>query len=60
MAALTVAVGRSMASGYGQGVVDRSEFQLPLDEKIEWMIETNGWAIEPVQPVPEAQPPVPS
>jgi len=60
MAALTVAVGRSMASGYGQGVVDRSEFQLPLDEKIEWMIETNGWAIEPVQPVPEAQPPVPA
>lgn len=40
--------------------MDRSEFQLPLEEKIGWMIETNGWAIEPVSPVPDSDPPVPA
>jgi hypothetical protein len=41
-------------------MTDRSEFQLPLAEKIEWMIETNGFAVEPVSPVPDADPPVPA
>lgn len=29
-------------------------------EKIEWMIETNGWALEPVAPNAEAVPPTPA
>ena len=29
-------------------------------EKIEWMIETNGWALEPVPARPQEDPPVPS
>jgi hypothetical protein len=41
-------------------MTDRSEFQLPLAEKIQWMIETNGYAVEPVAPVPNADPPVPA
>lgn len=41
-------------------VVDRSEFQLPHADKIQWMIETNGWAIEPVAPVADSDPPVPA
>ena len=28
------------------------DFHIPHAEKIEWMIETNGWAIEPVPPTP--------
>ncbi|MEN9802974.1 MAG: hypothetical protein RLZ37_2099, partial [Actinomycetota bacterium] len=24
------------------------DFKIPHAEKIEWMIETNGWALEPV------------
>ena len=40
--------------------MDRSEFQLPLEEKIQWMIDTNGWAVEPVSPVPDVDPPVPA
>lgn len=28
-------------------------------EKIEWMIETNGWALEPIGPDPDAVPPRP-
>ena len=28
-------------------------------EKIEWMIESKGWALEPIAPVPENDPPTP-
>jgi hypothetical protein len=41
-------------------MTDRSEFQLPHAEKIEWMIETNGFAVEPVAPDPDSDPPVPA
>lgn len=32
-------------------------FHLPHAEKIEWMIETDGFAAEPVPPAPEQNPP---
>lgn len=35
------------------------DFHIPHAEKIEWMIETNGWALEPVAAQPESDPPVP-
>lgn len=36
------------------------DFHIPHAEKIEWMIETNGWALEPVEAHPELDPPTPS
>jgi hypothetical protein len=36
------------------------DFHIPHAEKIEWMIETNGWALEPVSPQPESDPPTPA
>lgn len=33
------------------------DFKIPHAEKIEWMIETDGFAVEPVAPDPEATPP---
>ena len=36
------------------------DFHIDHAEKIEWMIETNGWALEPVLARPEDDPPVPS
>lgn len=36
------------------------DFHIPHAEKIEWMIETNGWALEPVAADPEATPPTPA
>jgi len=36
------------------------DFHIPHAEKIEWMIETNGWALEPVGAVPETTPPRPA
>ena len=36
------------------------DFHIPHAEKIEWMIETAGWALEPVQPDPDSDPPVPA
>jgi hypothetical protein len=36
------------------------DFHIPHAEKIEWMIETNGWALEPVPPRPDTDPPVPA
>lgn len=36
------------------------DFHIPHAEKIEWMIETNGWALEPVSPRSDLQPPVPA
>ncbi len=35
------------------------DFHIPHAEKIEWMIETNGWALEPVAPDAENLPPRP-
>lgn len=32
-------------------------FHIPHAEKIEWMIETDGFAVEPVAPAPDADPP---
>lgn len=40
--------------------MDLPDFHIPHAEKIEWMIETNGWALEPVGAMPEAQPPRPA
>ena len=36
------------------------DFHIPHAEKIEWMIETNGWALEPVSPRPDTDPPSPA
>ncbi|MFP5488134.1 MAG: DUF4262 domain-containing protein [Acidimicrobiia bacterium] len=36
------------------------DFHIPHAEKIEWMIETNGWALEPVPPRTDTDPPVPA
>ncbi len=33
------------------------DFRIPHAEKIEWMIETHGWALEVVEARPEAEPP---
>jgi len=35
------------------------DFHIPHAEKIEWMIETNGWALEPVAADPSTSPPSP-
>ena len=36
------------------------DFHIPHAEKVEWMIETDGWALEPVAPDTETDPPTPS
>ena len=36
------------------------DFHIPHAEKIQWMIETNGWALEPVAPQADTDPPTPS
>ncbi len=36
------------------------DFHIDHQEKIEWMIETKGWALEPVSARPEEYPPVPT
>ena len=41
-------------------MTDLPDFHIPHAEKIEWMIETKGWALEPVQPDADADPPVPA
>ena len=33
------------------------DFHIPHAEKIEWMIETDGFAVEPVRPAPDSEPP---
>lgn len=35
------------------------DFHIPHAEKIEWMIETTGWALEPVAARTDVEPPVP-
>ncbi len=39
---------------------DLPNFHIPHADKIEWMIETSGWAIEPVPPDPDTEPPLPA
>jgi hypothetical protein len=39
--------------------IELPDFKIPHAEKIEWMIETNGWALEPVAAVPDSDPPMP-
>ena len=36
------------------------DFHIPHAEKIEWMIETEGWALEPVAPDASSEPPTPA
>lgn len=36
------------------------DFHIPHADKIEWMIETNGWALEPVAPRVDTEPPTPA
>ncbi len=36
------------------------DFHIPHAEKIEWMIETDGWALEPVAPDAGTDPPTPA
>jgi hypothetical protein len=38
---------------------DLPDFHIPHAEKIEWMIDDAGWALEPVQPDPSTDPPLP-
>jgi len=37
--------------------VELPDFHLPHADKIEWMIETDGYAVEPVPPDPASDPP---
>lgn len=38
---------------------DLPDFRIPHAEKIEWMIETSGWALEPVPAQLDTDPPMP-
>ena len=40
--------------------MDLPDFHIPHAEKIEWMIDSNGWALEPVPPRADTDPPTPS
>jgi hypothetical protein len=40
-------------------VTELPDFSIPHQEKIDWMIETTGWAIEPVAARTDTDPPVP-
>jgi hypothetical protein len=40
--------------------MEMPDFHIPHAEKIEWMIETNGWALEPVAPRVDTDPPTPA
>jgi hypothetical protein len=40
--------------------MDLPDFHIPHAEKVEWMIETYGWALEPVSPDADADPPIPA
>ena len=37
--------------------VELPDFHIPLDEKIDWMIESEGFAVEPVAPDVDGDPP---
>ncbi len=47
---------RTIAYGSRMGT-ELPDFHIPHLEKIEWMIETSGWALEPVLPDADADPP---
>lgn len=36
------------------------DFHIPHAEKIEWMVEQEGWALEPVHERPDTDPPLPA
>jgi hypothetical protein len=40
-------------------MTDLPDFHIPHAEKIEWMIETNGWAIETIAANTSVDPPIP-
>lgn len=40
--------------------MEMPDFHIPHAEKIEWMIEHDGWALEPVRAQPQADPPTPA
>lgn len=40
--------------------IELPDFHIPHADKIEWMIETNGWAIEPVAADASTSPPTPA
>ncbi len=40
-------------------VPELPDFHIPLAEKIAWMVETKGYAVEPVPPHTESDPPIP-
>ena len=54
------ALGVSGCEDVVMGAVELPDFHIPHAEKIEWMIETNGWALEAATPNPDAEPPVPA
>ena len=39
--------------------IELPDFKIPHAEKIEWMIETNGWALEPIAAMLDSDPPTP-
>ncbi len=39
-------------------MTDLPDFHIPHDEKIDWMIETHGWAMEAVAAQPDSDPPI--
>jgi hypothetical protein len=47
-------------AGTRVGAVELPDFDIPHAEKIEWMIETEGWALEPVTPDAATDPPTPA
>ena len=53
MPAVTVAAGPPVRSAS----VELPDFHIPHAEKIEWMIETDGFAVEPVAPDAASDPP---
>jgi hypothetical protein len=55
-----LALRRSTACDRSVRCMELPDFHIPHAEKIEWMIETNGWALEPVAPDAERSPPTPA
>ena len=46
-------------AGTADDGIELPDFHIPHAEKIEWMIEQNGWALEAVSPQPDTDPPLP-
>jgi hypothetical protein len=47
-------------AGWQDGCVELPDFDIPHAEKIAWMIETSGWALESVAARPDVDPPNPA